>query len=60
MALSGLAYAATYAIIRWTGDAFMKAGRKGKDLSKKVAIEMSVMSMLCVGRMRSLSHDMQS
>lgn len=42
LALSGLAYAVTYAIIRWTGDAFIKAGRKGKDMSKKVAIEMFV------------------
>lgn len=44
LALSGLAFAATYAIIKWTGDAFMKAGRKGKDMSKKVAIEMFVLS----------------
>lgn len=42
LALSGLAFAACYAVIRWTGDAFMKAGRKGKDMSKKVAVEMLV------------------
>lgn len=43
LALSGLAFAATYAIIRWTGEAFIKAGRKGKDMSKKVPIEMFVL-----------------
>lgn len=42
LALSGLAYVFSYAIIRWTGDAFMRAGRKGRDMSKKVAIEMFV------------------
>jgi len=42
LALSGVGFAMSYAIIRWTGDAFMKAGRKGKDMSKKVAIEMFV------------------
>lgn len=42
MALSGLAFSMSFAVIRWTGDAFMKAGRKGKDMSKKVAIEMYV------------------
>lgn len=40
IALSGAAFALTYAIIRWTGNAFMKAGLKGKDMSKKVAVEM--------------------
>ncbi|GAB7351934.1 hypothetical protein MBLNU459_g2472t1 [Dothideomycetes sp. NU459] len=43
LALSGLAFAASYAVIRWTGDAFMRAGRKGKDMSKKVAIEIPEM-----------------
>lgn len=40
IALSGVAFAMSYAIIRWTGTAFMKAGLKGKDMSKKVAVEM--------------------
>lgn len=40
IALSGLAYTASYAIIRWTGDAFVRAGRKGRDMSKKVPTEM--------------------
>ncbi|KAL1296980.1 hypothetical protein AAFC00_004579 [Neodothiora populina] len=43
LALSGLAFSATYSIIRWTGEAFMKAGRKGKDMSKKVAVEIPEM-----------------
>ncbi|KAK3991301.1 glycosyl transferase family 4-domain-containing protein [Cladorrhinum sp. PSN332] len=34
LALSGLAFAATYAMIRWLGPNFMKAGLKGKDMSK--------------------------
>lgn len=42
IALSGLAFTSSYAVIRWTGEAFMKAGRKGKDMSKKIAIEMCV------------------
>lgn len=40
LALSGIAFAMSYSFIRWTGDAFMKAGRKGKDMSKKQQIEM--------------------
>ncbi|KAF2489491.1 UDP-GlcNAc-1-phosphate transferase [Lophium mytilinum] len=34
VAFSGLAFSSTYALIRWLGDAFMRAGFKGKDLSK--------------------------
>ncbi|KAI0828421.1 glycosyl transferase family 4-domain-containing protein [Hypoxylon sp. FL0890] len=34
LALSGLAFAASYAMIRWLGPTFMKAGLKGRDLSK--------------------------
>ncbi|KAI1172705.1 glycosyl transferase family 4-domain-containing protein [Nemania sp. FL0916] len=34
LALSGLAFAATFASIRWLGPAFIKAGFKGRDLSK--------------------------
>ncbi|KAH8789466.1 UDP-N-acetylglucosamine:dolichyl phosphate N-acetylglucosamine-1-phosphate transferase [Hyaloscypha sp. PMI_1271] len=34
LALSGIAFAATYAMIRWLGPTFMKAGLKGKDMSK--------------------------
>lgn len=43
LALSGVAFAISYAVIRWTGDAFMKAGRMGKDMSKKVAVEIPEM-----------------
>jgi len=42
LALSGVGFAMSYGIIRWTGDAFMKAGRKGRDMSKKVSVEMFV------------------
>lgn len=34
LALSGIAFAASYAMIRWLGPTFMKAGVKGKDLGK--------------------------
>ena len=34
LALSGLAFSATYAMIRWLGPAFIKAGIKGVDMSK--------------------------
>jgi UDP-N-acetylglucosamine--dolichyl-phosphate N-acetylglucosaminephosphotransferase len=34
LAFSGLAFAASYSMIRWLGPTFMKAGLKGKDMSK--------------------------
>ncbi|KAF2763057.1 hypothetical protein EJ05DRAFT_459886 [Pseudovirgaria hyperparasitica] len=34
IAFSGIAYASTYALIRWLGDVFMRAGLKGRDMSK--------------------------
>ena len=34
LAFSGIAFAATYAMIRWLGPTFMKAGLKGKDMNK--------------------------
>jgi UDP-N-acetylglucosamine--dolichyl-phosphate N-acetylglucosaminephosphotransferase len=34
VALSGLAFSASYAMIRWLGPTFIKAGLKGMDLSK--------------------------
>lgn len=34
LAFSGIAFTATYAMIRWLGPTFMKAGLKGKDMSK--------------------------
>ncbi|PBP16727.1 UDP-N-acetylglucosamine-1-P transferase [Diplocarpon rosae] len=34
LAFSGIAFAASYAMIRWLGPTFMKAGLKGKDMSK--------------------------
>lgn len=40
LAISGLAFAFSYATILWTGDVFIKRGYKGKDLSKKTPIEM--------------------
>jgi len=40
IALSGTAFCLSYAIIRWTGSAFKRAGLKGRDMSKAIAVEM--------------------
>jgi UDP-N-acetylglucosamine--dolichyl-phosphate N-acetylglucosaminephosphotransferase len=40
IALSGLAFAFCYALIRWLGNAFARRGFKGKDLCKVKQIEM--------------------
>jgi UDP-N-acetylglucosamine--dolichyl-phosphate N-acetylglucosaminephosphotransferase len=34
LAFSGIAFASSYSMIRWLGPTFMKAGLKGKDMSK--------------------------
>lgn len=40
LAFSGLAFAATYAMVRWASPAFLHAGRKGRDMSKINAEEI--------------------
>jgi UDP-N-acetylglucosamine--dolichyl-phosphate N-acetylglucosaminephosphotransferase len=40
LAISGVAFAFSYALIPWTGDVFMRRGFKGKDLSKKNPVEL--------------------
>jgi len=40
LAISGAAFAFSYALIRWTGDVFIARGYKGRDLSKKNPVEM--------------------
>jgi len=40
LAFSGLAYSATYALIRWLGPTFISAGLKGRDMSKPSRKEM--------------------
>jgi UDP-N-acetylglucosamine--dolichyl-phosphate N-acetylglucosaminephosphotransferase len=40
LAISGIAFAFSYCVIRWTGDVFLHRGYKGKDMLKKNAIEM--------------------
>jgi len=42
LAFSGIAFSLSYALIRWLGNVFMKAGLKGKDMSKVRQIEMCV------------------
>lgn len=43
LAFSGIAFVSAYALIRWLGDAFMRAGFKGRDLSKPKNVEMCVL-----------------
>lgn len=40
LAISGLAFAFSYCIIRWSGETFLKRGFKGRDMSKKQPVEM--------------------
>jgi len=40
LAFSTLAFSMTYAFVRWSGPAFVKAGLKGKDMSKVAPKEM--------------------
>lgn len=40
LAISGIAFAFAYALVRWTGDIFIKRGYRGRDMSKKHATEM--------------------
>ncbi|KAL2120409.1 hypothetical protein VTJ04DRAFT_4436 [Mycothermus thermophilus] len=40
LALSGLAFSASYALIRWLGPAFMRAGFRGVDLAKPTRREI--------------------
>jgi hypothetical protein len=40
LAISGVAFAFSYALIPWTGDVFMRRGYKGKDLSKRNPTEL--------------------
>lgn len=42
LGFSGLAFATTYCLICWLGDAFMTAGFKGRDRSKKDQRELYV------------------
>jgi UDP-N-acetylglucosamine--dolichyl-phosphate N-acetylglucosaminephosphotransferase len=42
IAFSGLAFCSSYALIRWLGQAFMRRGFKGKDMSKLKQSEMYV------------------
>jgi UDP-N-acetylglucosamine--dolichyl-phosphate N-acetylglucosaminephosphotransferase len=47
LAFSGLAFASTYAMIRWLGNTFIKAGLKGRDMSKRKKLEMYVGTAAC-------------
>lgn len=42
LAMGGLAFSFSYALVLWTGDVFMKRGYKGRDMSKKNPTEMYV------------------
>ena len=45
LAFSCMAFAFTFSLIRWLGPTFMKAGLKGRDMSKPVKVEMLVPSL---------------
>jgi len=48
IALSGLAFAFSYALLRWLGNAFMKLGFKGRDLCKRKQDEIpEMMGAIC-------------
>jgi len=48
LALSGIAFSATYAMVRWLGPTFMKAGLKGTDMNKKDKKEIpETMGAIC-------------
>lgn len=48
LALSGIAFALTYANVRWLGPTFMRAGFKGRDMSKMVKHEIpECMGAIC-------------
>ena len=40
LAIGGLAFAFSYALVLWTGDEFLRRGYKGRDVSKKSKPEM--------------------
>lgn len=40
LAISGLAFAFSYALVLWTGDVFVQRGYKGRDMSKKNPSEL--------------------
>ncbi|QIX00712.1 hypothetical protein AMS68_006229 [Peltaster fructicola] len=48
LAISGLAFTSCFALIRWTGDAFLAKGFKGKDMSKKNPTEIpEMLGLVC-------------
>ncbi|KAB8292194.1 hypothetical protein EYC80_007936 [Monilinia laxa] len=48
LAFSGIAFSSTYSMIRWLGPTFMRAGLKGKDLSKRDRKEIpETMGAIC-------------
>ncbi|KAI5291801.1 tunicamycin resistance protein [Ascosphaera aggregata] len=48
LALSGIGFAASYALITWCGPTFMRVGLKGKDMNKARSIEIpETMGAIC-------------
>ena len=48
VAMSGLAFTSAFCLIRWLGNVFMKAGLKGKDMSKPKKLEIpETMGAVC-------------
>jgi UDP-N-acetylglucosamine--dolichyl-phosphate N-acetylglucosaminephosphotransferase len=48
IAFSGVAFAATYSLIRWLGPTFIKVGLKGKDMAKPRRPELYVIPLRMV------------
>ena len=40
LAMAGLAFSFSYALVLWTGEVFIQRGYKGRDMSKKNPVEM--------------------
>jgi UDP-N-acetylglucosamine--dolichyl-phosphate N-acetylglucosaminephosphotransferase len=48
LSFTGISFCATYSMIRWLGPVFMRAGLKGKDLSKRTTPEIpETMGAIC-------------
>ncbi|KAI9839219.1 MAG: hypothetical protein M1819_003212 [Sarea resinae] len=48
LAFSGIAFSFSYCLIRWLGDTFMKAGFRGRDMSKTKKVEIpETMGAVC-------------
>ena len=59
IAFSGIAFAATYSMVKWLGKVFLAAGLKGIDMSKIRKTEMCVLKALALRSTGLLTMGMQ-